>query len=177
MISTDATVLRASDITEHGVHIEALEEPEWLVNLPELWSGGEELKPLSKVRIDLKVTRVLKEITVIGNVSLSIQSQCSRCVEAVKIELNPLVSLVLSPSDKLDDEEDDIEHETYQGDEIDLGNYLREQLAISLPVKVVCSEDCKGLCANCGTNLNVENCGCNKEKIDPRFAILKDLKI
>ena len=55
MISTDATVLRASDITEHGVHIEALEEPEWLVNLPELCSEGDEFKPLSKVRIDLQV--------------------------------------------------------------------------------------------------------------------------
>ncbi len=177
MISTDATVLRASDITEHGIHIEALEEPEWLVNLPELWSEGDEYKPLSKIRIDLKVTRILKEITVIGNVRLSIQSQCSRCVEAVRIELNPLVSLVLSPSDKLKNEEEDIEHETYQGDEIDLGNYLREQLAISLPVKVVCIEDCKGLCTSCGTNLNIENCSCDKEQIDQRFAILKDLKI
>ena len=52
MISTDATVLRASDITEHGVHIEVVEEPEWLVNLPELWSEGEQYKPLSKIRID-----------------------------------------------------------------------------------------------------------------------------
>ena len=177
MISTDATVLRASDITEHGVRIESLEEPEWLVNLPEIWSEGDEYKPLSKIRIDLQVTRVLKEISVIGNIALSIQSPCSRCVEPVKIELNPLVSLVLSPSEKIKDEEEDLEHETYQGDEIDLGNYLREQLAISLPVKVVCSEDCKGLCCSCGINLNRENCICDKDQIDPRFAILKDLKI
>ena len=177
MISTDATVLRASDITEHGVRIEAVEEPEWLVNLPELWSEGDVYKPLSKIRIDLQVTRVLKEISVIGNISLSIQSPCSRCVEPVKIELNPLISLVLSPSDKIKDENEDLEHETYQGDEIDISNYLREQIAIYLPQKVVCSDECKGLCTTCGKNLNIENCSCEENKIDPRFAILKDVKI
>lgn len=177
MISTDATILRVSDLTEGGVHIERLEEPEWLVNLPELWSEGDAFRPLSKIRIDLQASRVLKEVTVTGNVSLSIESPCSRCVEAVKIELNPLISLVLSPRDKVKDEEDDLEHETYQDDEIDLSGYLREQVAISLPVKVVCSEDCKGLCTSCGTNLNIENCTCESERIDPRFAVLKDLKI
>jgi uncharacterized protein len=177
MISTDATILRVSDLTEGGVHIERLAEPEWLVNLPELWSEGDAFRPLSKIRIDLQASRVLKEVTVTGNVSLSIESPCSRCVEAVKIELNPLISLVLSPRDKVKDEEDDLEHETYQDDEIDLSGYLREQVAISLPVKVVCSEDCKGLCTSCGTNLNIENCTCESERIDPRFAVLKDLKI
>lgn len=177
MISTDATILRVSDLTEGGVHIERLEEPEWLVNLPELWSEGDAFRPLSKIRIDLQASRVLKEVTVTGNVSLSIESPCSRCVEAVKIELNPLISLVLSPRDKVKDEEDDLEHETYQDNEIDLSGYLREQVAISLPVKVVCSEDCKGLCTSCGTNLNIENCTCESERIDPRFAVLKDLKI
>ncbi|MEM7008183.1 MAG: DUF177 domain-containing protein [Thermodesulfobacteriota bacterium] len=176
MISTHATLLRVSDITESGVHIEAVEEPEWLTNLPELWSEGDEIQLISKIGIDLKVNRVLKEITVIGNISLSIQSPCSRCVEPVKIELNPNVSLVLSPADKIH-EEDDLEHETYQGDEIDLSNYLREQVAIALPVKVVCSEECKGLCGKCGINLNSEVCNCEQQEIDPRFAILKDLKI
>ena len=84
---------------------------------------------------------------------------------------------MLSPGDKLTGEDDDLEHETYQGDEIDLSNYIMEQVAISLPVKVVCSEDCKGLCSNCGNNLNFEMCACDKERVDPRFAVLKNLKI
>lgn len=177
MISTGAMKLRVSNISESGVHIKALEEPEWLVNLPELCSEGEGIRLLSKIGIDLQVTRVLKEVTVTGNVQLSIQTSCSRCVEPVRIELSPYVSLVLSPADKISDEDDDLEHETYRDDEIDLSNYLMEQIAISLPVKVVCNEDCKGLCAICGTNLNQETCTCESEKVDPRFAILKNLKI
>lgn len=177
MISTGAMKLRVSNISESGVHIKALEEPEWLVNLPELCSEGHGIRLLSKIGIDLQVTRVLKEVTVTGNVQLSIQTSCSRCVEPVRIELSPYVSLVLSPADKISDEDDDLEHETYRDDEIDLSNYLMEQIAISLPVKVVCNEDCKGLCAICGTNLNQETCTCESEKVDPRFAILKNLKI
>lgn len=177
MISTGAMKLRVSNISESGVHIKALEEPEWLVNLPELCSEGEGIRFLSKIGIDLQVTRVLKEVTVTGNVQLSIQTSCSRCVEPVRIELSPYVSLVLSPADKISDEDDDLEHETYRDDEIDLSNYLMEQIAISLPIKVVCNEDCKGLCTICGTNLNQETCTCESEKVNPRFAILKNLKI
>jgi len=177
MISTGAMKLRVSNISESGVHIKALEEPEWLVNLPELCSEGDGIRFLSKIGIDLQVTRVLKEVTVTGNVHLSIQTSCSRCVEPVRIELSPYVSLVLSPADKISDEDDDLEHETYRDDEIDLSNYLMEQIAISLPIKVVCNEDCKGLCTICGTNLNQETCTCESEKVNPRFAILKNLKI
>jgi len=177
MISTGAMKLRVSNISESGVHIKALEEPEWLVNLPELCSEGDGIRFLSKIGIDLQVTRVLKEVTVTGNVQLSIQTSCSRCVEPVRIELSPYVSLVLSPADKISDEDDDLEHETYRDDEIDLSNYLMEQIAISLPIKVVCNEDCKGLCTICGTNLNQETCTCESEKVNPKFAILKNLKI
>jgi uncharacterized protein len=177
MISTTAMVLRVSDLPKDGVHIETLEQPEWLDNLPELWYEDSGIKLISKVGIDLELKKVLKEVSVIGNVKLSVQSPCSRCVEPVKIELNPQISLVLSPGNKIGEEDINLEHETYQGDEIDLSNYIREQVAISLPVKVVCTEDCKGLCTTCGVNLNNDCCECDKDQIDPRFAILKDLKI
>lgn len=177
MISTDAIILRVSDLTEDGVHVEAVEEPQWLVNLPELWSDDSNLKILSNIGIDLLVTRVLKEVSVMGNIRLLIEVPCSRCLEPVEMELNPAISLVLSPGEKLSEQDDDIEHETYIGDEIDLSNYLMEQVAISLPVKVLCKEDCKGLCTSCGADLNYEICACDKEHVDHRFAVLKKLKI
>lgn len=177
MISTTAMVLRVSDLTDDGVHIEASQEPQWLNNLPELWSENSQIKLVSKIGIDLKLKRVLKEISVVGDVSLSIETPCSRCIEPVKIKLYPQITLVLSPGNKIGDEETSLEHETYQGDEIDLSDYIREQVAMSLPYKVVCSEDCKGLCTECGANLNKNSCECDKDRIDPRLAILKDIKI
>ena len=83
---------------------------------------------------------------------------------------------MLSPADKVKDV-DDVDHETYRGDEVDLDDYLRGLIAVSLPVKVVCGEDCKGLCPKCGANLNRETCDCEKQWEDPRFAVLKKLKI
>lgn len=177
MISTTAMVLRVSDLTEDGVHIETLQEPQWLVNMPELNTDDSQIKLVSKIGINLRLTRVIKEISVVGDVRLSIETPCSRCVEPVNIELNPQIGVVLSPGNKIGEEDTRLEHETYQGDEIDLSDYIREQVAMSLPYKVVCSEDCEGLCTICGANLNKDSCKCDKDQIDPRFAILKDIKI
>ncbi|MEQ9618722.1 MAG: DUF177 domain-containing protein [Deltaproteobacteria bacterium] len=168
--------IRVSDIKDEGLRIETHMDPRWLDNIPELCSGTENTRLISDFDIDLEVTRVLREVSVLGKISFSIEAPCSRCLEAVRLDFMPEIKLLISPSDKIRDEED-LDHETYSGDEVDLGNYLREQIAITLPVKVICSDDCKGLCTNCGINLNQELCGCDKEWIDPRFAALKKLKI
>ncbi len=61
----------------------------------------------------------------------------------------------------------------YQGDEIDLTEVVRENLLLALPIKVVCSESCQGLCPVCGVNLNKTTCSCNTHQVDPRLAVLK----
>jgi uncharacterized protein len=53
---------------------------------------------------------------------------------------------------------------------------MREQFYLALPMKPLCSEGCKGLCAMCGTNLNKGSCDCKREWEDPRLAALKELK-
>ena len=56
------------------------------------------------------------------------------------------------------------------------GEAAREQLLLALPLKVTCREDCKGLCPQCGKNLNQERCSCSTEVEDPRWAALKDVR-
>lgn len=63
------------------------------------------------------------------------------------------------------------------GPEINIAALLWEELVLALPVKVLCSKDCKGLCPECGENLNFNVCPCNKQGLDPRLAALRDLKI
>lgn len=168
--------VRVSDINEDGLRIETFENAEWLVNVPELSDGDKNTKLTSRFDIDLQLNKVLREVTVSGNVQFSIEAPCSRCLKTVKLDLKPEVNLVLTPKESIE-EEDDINHETYAGDEVDISDYLREQIAMSLPFKVVCSENCKGLCPSCGINLNDETCECNSHRIDPRLAVLKNLKI
>jgi uncharacterized protein len=64
----------------------------------------------------------------------------------------------------------------YQGDGLLLEDVLREQVLLALPLKVTCREDCKGLCPECGKNLNQEQCSCSREVEDPRWAALKDVR-
>jgi uncharacterized protein len=168
--------IRVSDIRDEGLPIQTHMSPEWLDNIPELWSGKENSRLISGIDVDLVLSKSLREVTVIGNLSFSIEAPCSRCLEKVKLDIKPEIRLMLSPADKVKDV-DDVDHETYRGDEVDLDDYLKGLIAVSLPVKVVCSEECKGLCPKCGTNLNRETCECEKEWADPRFAVLKKLKI
>ena len=65
----------------------------------------------------------------------------------------------------------------YRDEKIDLGEVVREQLYLALPMKPLCQEDCKGLCPVCGVNRNRETCSCQQEWVDPRMAALAELKI
>ena len=169
--------VRVSDIDESGLHIVTHESPEWLVNVPEIIDTGETTHLTSRFDIELWLSKVLHEVTVSGSVEFSIESQCSRCLKIVKIDLKPDVNLVLTPEDKTGEQENDLNHETYLGDEVDIGDFIREQIAMSLPLKVVCSENCKGLCPECGKDLNEVKCDCASSRIDPRLEVLKNFKI
>ena len=72
--------------------------------------------------------------------------------------------------------DDDLSTAFYENDEIDLGALMHEQFVLSLPMKPLCSEGCKGLCPVCGTNLNKGTCDCKPVWEDPRFAALRELK-
>ncbi|WP_129597280.1 YceD family protein [Anaerophilus nitritogenes] len=76
--------------------------------------------------------------------------------------------------------EDSLEAETgecyvIKSKQLDLSEIIQNTLIESLPMKIVCHEDCKGLCLVCGKNLNEDTCECLKDEIDPRLAKLKDL--
>jgi uncharacterized protein len=71
--------------------------------------------------------------------------------------------------------DDEFSESFYRDDAIDLGQLIEEQFYLVLPMKPLCSVDCKGLCSNCGTNLNVASCDCQVRWEDPRLAALKAL--
>ncbi len=169
--------VRVSDIKENGIHIETLANPEWLVIVPELIDGDKNTRLTSKFDINIQLNKVLRDVQVSGSVGFSIEAPCSRCLKRVKLDLKPEFNFVLTPNKGIDEEDENINQETYSGDEVDISNYIREQVAMSLPFKTVCKDDCKGLCPDCGINLNNEQCECESEWIDPRLSVLKNLKI
>ena len=62
-----------------------------------------------------------------------------------------------------------------EGDGLDLEELVIADVILSMPAKLLCREDCKGLCPTCGINLNKESCGCDKKKVDPRLEALRAL--
>jgi uncharacterized protein len=117
-----------------------------------------------------------------GHVQTTLELPCSRCLEPFTLPVDQAFDLRYQPhaentgEGEREIEEDDLTTAFYENDEIDLGQLMREQFYLALPMKPLCSADCKGLCAICGTNLNRGACVCSRTWEDPRLAALKQFK-
>jgi uncharacterized protein len=77
--------------------------------------------------------------------------------------------------DEREMQQEDVDTSYYRDHQIDLNQLMREQFYLALPMKPLCAADCRGLCPQCGTNLNTGSCTCTSGWEDPRLAPLKDL--
>ena len=108
-------------------------------------------------------------ILVTGNLSASGRAECSRCLDEFELTWKVPVEIIVLRRVDSDDGEGNSLVVCQSNGELDLESPLRECLILGYPQAPVCSEDCKGLCAQCGTNLNKSTCGCIKEEVDPRW--------
>lgn len=125
---------------------------------------------------------VIRDIRLRGSLQAGLELQCARCLDPVKQEIQRDFELLYRPlgadagRDELSVTDAEAEIGYYQGDGLLLEDVLREQVLLALPLKVTCRADCKGLCPQCGKNLNKEQCSCSTETEDPRWAALKDVR-
>jgi uncharacterized protein len=123
------------------------------------------------VKLHLIFKPVGDEIELTGSVETELLLTCSRCLEtfpsSMNIELNERLSKTLNSED-----EDII---FIENDRLDLNEIVENTIIAVLPIKRLCNKDCKGLCHQCGINLNHSTCKCENEDVDPRLAKLKDL--
>lgn len=101
-----------------------------------------------------------------------IEYSCARCLDSVSRVFEKEVHKTVFRTAPTDSEDED----WYLSEDhlLDLDQIVVDEIVMDLPYQVVCSNECKGLCANCGVNLNHETCSCNSERIDPRLEILKN---
>lgn len=122
-----------------------------------------------------------RQFRLMGQAKTTLEVDCSRCAEPFRVPVDVPFDLAYLPQAENAGQgereigDDDLSTSYYQGESIDLGDLLREQFYLALPMKPLCSEDCKGLCPECGTNLNRGTCNCKPSWEDPRLAGLKDL--
>ena len=116
-----------------------------------------------------------------GGVQTTLELPCSRCLELFTLPVDVSFDLRYHPhaantgEGEREIEEDDLTTAFYENDTIDLGQLMREQFYLALPMKPLCGENCLGLCVLCGTNLNRETCSCKRDWEDPRLAVLRQL--
>lgn len=111
-----------------------------------------------------------ERISVKGEAHGKITSRCCRCLEPVSINLSAEVDAVFAR--QIDPEDPDLY--IFEGSKIDITDAVRDALLLELPYRFLCSEDCKGLCPRCGSNLNLGTCTCQEggEATNP-FSALK----
>jgi uncharacterized protein len=141
--------------------------------------AGEEYRVRGDVRLVCQVEKAEVQVRLAGRLTAMLELTCSRCLEPLPWPVDAAFDLTYLPQaqnvgeGEIEVEEDDLATAFYEGEAIDLGQLMREQFYLSLPMKPLCRPSCAGLCPECGANLNAERCGCRHEWEDPRLAVLK----
>lgn len=147
----------------------------------ELAPEEEAYRIVAPVDLVLDVYRNSAAFRLTGRLRTVLELACSRCLEPFPLVVDASFDQRYRPASELSTEpeaeigDDDIETGYYRDDRIDLGDLLREQFYLALPMKPLCDPGCRGLCPQCGTNLNSGRCGCEPAWSDPRLAPLRRL--
>lgn len=135
---------------------------------------------LSKTHLDKSIVfsgefyKVDESVILNGTVMYTVEDKCARCLDEFdnKVEAR-FEALIVKQLDE-DSESDEIQLKLTDGC-VDLQETIKQIIYLSMPMKSLCSKDCKGICPNCGVNLNNDNCKCEDNLTDPRFDKLRDL--
>ncbi len=130
------------------------------------------------VRVELTVSKSKDQLICRGKIFTPVKLDCSRCLVEYEEDLFSDLDFVVDlagTSEKMDSEEDGYFAADPSSAFFVIDDLVREAIILSLPLKPLCSEDCKGLCPVCGADQNKSRCHCVKEKADPRWDKLKGL--
>lgn len=140
-------------------------------NLPELREFDTSVEYKPSFEFTGRIVNLGGLLKLSGKLHYEYYANCLRCLERVETARDIEVEESFVEVSKSDDED----AYTFEENAVDIDKPLMDNIILDMPMRIVCSEDCKGLCGSCGTNLNLKDCNCDESKIvDPRMEILKD---
>jgi uncharacterized protein len=178
-------LIRLKDIKEQGLSLEFAEDAECFPAVVELFADRE-IEILQPIWTKLRAIRVGDMIEVQGSSSTRVRFPCSRCLSAQEIpveshyeltfvkQLPPVTEEEVAEEIELRAEEMGLVE--FHGDEIDLKEAIQEQVILALPLRALCNDACRGLCPQCGANLNEAGCQCPPSEFRNKFSLLKEFK-
>lgn len=132
---------------------------------------------LAKEPVNLTITNTGNKVVELeGETKITVGIPCDRCLTEVPVEIPLQITRKIDM--KLTDEEriNELDENSYlTGMDLDVDRLVYLEVLMSWPLKVLCKEDCKGMCSQCGKNLNDGSCGCTEEPKDPRMAAISDI--
>jgi uncharacterized protein len=150
--------INLSDLKEIGVKKSVTIE----VEFHDLKFSGREIEIKDVINLDLDIYNTQDSFSLEGTIEAVLVLTCSRCLEKYE---SPI---------KIDISEEVLKSDMEDQDELFIDEIIVDNIILSLPIKTLCSETCKGLCPICGQNLNEGDCDCEVDNIDPRLQKLKD---
>ena len=175
-----ALLVKVLPIPEDG------EDGRWEIPSEAFRSGADEIHPMPVKDVAELSGRLYKDDRTVffsGEVSATLDLSCSRCLKQFDMDIKEDVTAVFMPRTSLNAvagevevTQEDVDVQLYDEDEVDLYGPAHDQVALALPMRPLCDESCRGLCARCGKDLNEGPCGCAEQESDSRFATLKKLK-
>lgn len=130
--------------------------------------------------LNLRAARDGARVQLVGELIAAVSFDCDRCLKPLTIPVEQTFDLTYVPPVRTEEEKElgdaDLLVAFYTDQVIDVDDLVREQIELAVPMSRLCSDECRGLCPECGANLNEADCRCSPEDADPRWAALTQLK-
>ncbi len=169
----DKYLIKLKDVPPQGLALEISDQTIWIEPIKEFklpYKIRQDIKSIIKIQVQGNVCMIK------GTIEGSLNIPCDRCLEDATVCISETFKVIEQPLKK---DTLDISFIVEKDGELflDLAGILWERLVLNIPSKILCSEDCKGLCPYCGANKNIVQCNCKKEMVDPRLEVLRKIKI
>lgn len=182
-----AMLVQLEEIREHGVSREYRIEPHALPELVAAEAAGEQ-RFIAPLLVEVTLSRIGGMIEVFGRLTTQVGYECGRCLKSFEHPLNAIFEVTFTnepPEIQAEDEDgegieltaEDLGLIPFEGNSIDLTEVVQEQFLLALPIRPLCSETCRGLCPQCGQDLNSGKCNCVLPEFGNKFSALKNLKL
>ena len=147
------------------------------LEMTQFHAGGNTYRILEKSPVFLEITNQGDKIfSVIGKMDLVLEMPCDRCLEPVNVSFHLDIDQEINMNLTEEERAVELDEQFYiEGYNLDVDQLVGNELTLNLPMKVLCREDCKGICSRCGTNLNRGTCDCAGMSLDPRMSVIQDI--
>ena len=148
----------------------------------ELTFDEHDLRLLEPVSVEGRIRRKGEEVELPGRLRTKVAVLCGRCLKSVELPIEADFIERFTPAVSWKNEEqhelraEDLNLAAFDGEAVELDDLVKEEIILAMPGHILCQEECKGLCPNCGADLNAGSCGCTIKETDSRWEKLKDLR-